>query len=336
MITHPSTYTLQSALVNQVIVNSWIPLCRTTDLNRRPVYNIDFLDKSITVSKKGNIYHVFDDRCPHRGAKLSDGDFDGECISCPYHNMEFDIEGGKCEGFIGDYNPKLIKAKLEKYETKVFDDIVWACIGDSSPEFIVDKLDLHPPGVEDDLVSIYGQRDVNSNMFEVVENLLDNLHISVVHSWGNQESLPMKTIRSRSERGNYFHYKYGGESIAGWMGGTESDIVTVFNGFVEPLSTLSRVCFGEGCVKSVRVHLLPLGNNKTRMFWGLHRNFFTHPWMDWIFRFFIEKTINEDKVIVENMNPNGGSYKQSLTAFDWLIIEYRNRVKTLVGKNNEE
>lgn len=70
--------------------------------------------------------------------------------------------------------------------------------------------------------------------------------------------------------------------MAEWSETTGRDAVTVFNGFVEPLSTISRVCFGEGYVKTVRVHLLPLGPDKTRMFWGLHRNFLTQSWMDFV------------------------------------------------------
>lgn len=35
------------------------------------------------------------------------------------------VEDGECKKFVGDYDPTRVKAKLHKYETHVFDDIVW-------------------------------------------------------------------------------------------------------------------------------------------------------------------------------------------------------------------
>lgn len=108
-----STHTFSSGLVHSIAVNAWLPLCRPTDLTKKSVYNINFLDKSMSVCKtdkqhdqsdQSTQFNVFDDRCPHRGAKLSHGDFDGDCVSCPYHAMKFSVEDGGCRGFLGNYD----------------------------------------------------------------------------------------------------------------------------------------------------------------------------------------------------------------------------------------
>lgn len=324
--------------VSQVALNAWLPLCRNTDLLKNTVYNVEFMDKSVDVVKNltftGQVnYEVFDDTCPHRGAKLSDGVFRSGCVECPYHGMKFELESGSCTGFLGDYDAAKVKAKLNKYSVKTFDNIVWGYVGvGEPPEFTADTL---PSGTEDEeFRSIYGQRDIECNMFEVEENLLDNIHISVVHSWGNPVSLPVSTIKS--ERGSFFFYHHGKNSLAEWLDNTGNNAVTVFNGFAEPVSTLSRVCFGAGLTKAVRVHLLPLGDNKTRMFWGLHRNFMKAWWIDSVFRFLIEKTIDEDKNIIENLASRGEKTKQTLTEFDWLIVEYRKKTTTSTEKANNQ
>lgn len=36
---------------------------------------------------------VWDDRCPHRGAKLSQGQIQGNTLICPYHGLAYETTG---------------------------------------------------------------------------------------------------------------------------------------------------------------------------------------------------------------------------------------------------
>lgn len=318
---------MKPCLVSRVALNAWLPLCRITDLDKNTVYNVEFMDKSVDVVKSNHI-EIFDDRCPHRGAKLSRGLLGLGCVECPYHGMKFDVGSGVCTEFLGDYDTSKVKAKLKKHRVKTFDNLAWGYVGEGEPpKFTADTL----TDDFDDFVSVYGETDIECNMFEVEENLLDNLHISVVHSWGNPSSLPLSTVKSN--RGHYFFYQRGTNSLANWLDNTGNKNMTVFNGFAEPVSTLSRVSFGTAWTKSVRVHLLPLSENRTRMFWGLHRNFMKAWWLDGVFKLLIEKTIDEDKNIIENIysNPN-----QILTEFDGLIVDYRKRVRAQLIPSKEQ
>ena len=49
------------------------------------VFNID-----------GELYAI-EDRCPHRGASLGKGTWDGFVVTCPLHKWEFDLRTGQCE-----------------------------------------------------------------------------------------------------------------------------------------------------------------------------------------------------------------------------------------------
>ena len=60
--------------------------------------------------------------------------------------------------------------------------------------------------------------------------------------------------------------------------------------------------------------------------------------MDAVFRFLMEKTIDEDKAILESLvntgkasNPMG----QALTEFDWIIVQYRKKVHSLLEVDDD-
>jgi nitrite reductase (NADH) small subunit len=43
-------------------------------------------------------FYASDDRCPHRGGPLVEGDLLGEEIVCPWHLWGFDVRTGVCTG----------------------------------------------------------------------------------------------------------------------------------------------------------------------------------------------------------------------------------------------
>jgi nitrite reductase/ring-hydroxylating ferredoxin subunit len=38
--------------------------------------------------------HAMADRCSHRGGPLSNGELDGDCVTCPWHQSQFDVRSG--------------------------------------------------------------------------------------------------------------------------------------------------------------------------------------------------------------------------------------------------
>ena len=60
---------------------------------------------------KGKI-HAWDNRCPHRGGSLADGNISNKIIQCKFHLWEFDVETACSVA-----NPK-IKVKLFSVEIK--------------------------------------------------------------------------------------------------------------------------------------------------------------------------------------------------------------------------
>jgi 3-phenylpropionate/trans-cinnamate dioxygenase ferredoxin subunit len=65
-------------------------------------------------------FYAFDDRCPHEGASLSEGDLDGVIVECPLHSSVFDIRSGDVLG-------PPARDPLDRFPVRVADGFVHIC-----------------------------------------------------------------------------------------------------------------------------------------------------------------------------------------------------------------
>ena len=59
-------------------------------------YRVDA--RGVVIYHTASGFYASDDRCPHRGGPLAEGDLMGEEIVCPWHLWGFDIRNGVCPG----------------------------------------------------------------------------------------------------------------------------------------------------------------------------------------------------------------------------------------------
>ncbi len=122
---------------------------------------------------------ALDNRCCHRGAPLSMGRREGDCVRCMYHGLKFDASG-KCIQIPGQ---EKIPAKLgvRSYPVVAKDHLIWIWMGDpakADPDLIIDYPFLRDPawkGVPD-----YMHYDANYLL--IVDNLSDFAHLAFVHT----------------------------------------------------------------------------------------------------------------------------------------------------------
>lgn len=50
--------------------------------------------REILLARVGDSYYAASNRCPHMGAKLSDGSLEGTVVTCPRHGSQFDLSDG--------------------------------------------------------------------------------------------------------------------------------------------------------------------------------------------------------------------------------------------------
>ena len=73
-------------------LNHWHPVILSAELGDKPA-GVKMLGQQLVLFRTSNGVAALDDRCPHRGARLSTGTVAGDCVVCPYHLWRFDGHG---------------------------------------------------------------------------------------------------------------------------------------------------------------------------------------------------------------------------------------------------
>jgi phenylpropionate dioxygenase-like ring-hydroxylating dioxygenase large terminal subunit len=120
---------------------------------------------------------VVRDTCPHRGAQLSLGSFDGSCLRCPYHGWEYDTAGTCTHQPAQPDRTPPPAASLRPVAVQEAYGLWWVCPGaDPRPLPNYEPHAAHPGR------TVYlGPETLGSSSFRIVENFLDMAHFPFVH-----------------------------------------------------------------------------------------------------------------------------------------------------------
>ena len=311
------------------------------------------------------IFVVHSDICPHMGAYLHEG-WIGENggLHCPYHGFEFNQDGMFCNipNPVKEYKRHESRICLPTYPVLektgyVFVPGVWPSVDMYHPwenpnlkwpkttiprEPDVRRLPIlnvayepyFPPEENDPSFRvIHGERTLPQYQDIVTENLLDMLHISYVHSFGNRLApIPYDVTGERIHDWGYrtrFMYCPNQGTISQQVG--RVDRVIVENEIYMPSTTITRVIAGN-IVKTVFTMTTPGKGKESTLYWRIYRNFWRDPFCahfdqigDFVLRYFMENTIDEDKDILEKIDAErriGNLY----TRYDVTIRKYREMV----------
>ncbi len=142
---------------------------------------------------------ALDNRCAHRGAKLSNGRREGDCVRCMYHGLKFDASG-TCVQIPGQDNipPKL---GVRSYPVVERDHLVWIWMGEAALADPARILDF--PYLRD--TKWRGKPDYmhyDANYLLIVDNLSDFAHLAFVHTktLGGSEEYAYKSKPTAIER----------------------------------------------------------------------------------------------------------------------------------------
>jgi len=163
----------------------WYPLCGAGRVGRRKPLRIRMLGEDLCVfrGKAKDEVHAITDVCPHRGARLSEGDchFAGT-VACPYHGWVFDGRGNNV-AVLSEGPGSLVCGKpgteARAYPTRVLKGIVWVWMGEGEPAPIEEDV---PEEYFDSRVHVFFNERIywRTNWEVGLENTMD-AHVQYLH-----------------------------------------------------------------------------------------------------------------------------------------------------------
>lgn len=175
----------------------WYPIHYVKDLDKTKPTPFTLLNRKLVIwwDKNASTWRVFDDKCPHRLALLSEGRINEQgLIECPYHGWTFS-GSGKCE-FIpqqveGTKAEESKRAAVTSLPTTVCQGLLFTYPGnpENAPKV---KVPIIEP-LEDnsnEWICIDTFRDLPYDALTLLENVLDSSHVSYTHhgTVGNRQN----------------------------------------------------------------------------------------------------------------------------------------------------
>lgn len=184
------------------LMNSWYVAAWDHELIDGKLLARTLLEKPVLLYRgdSGRVI-ALDNRCCHRGAKLSNGRREGDDIRCMYHGLKFDATG-QCTEIPGQDRipPKLC---VKSYPMVQRGRWLWIWMGDperADPALIPDAYSLNHP--EWRMKPGYLHYDAHYQL--ISDNLLDFSHLSYVHEktlGGSPNIAEVRPVIERLERG---------------------------------------------------------------------------------------------------------------------------------------
>ena len=76
----------------------FVKVATMSDLAPGQSKKVEIAGKTVAVFNIGGSYHAMDDTCTHRGGPLSEGQVEGNVVTCPWHGAKFNVTSGEVVG----------------------------------------------------------------------------------------------------------------------------------------------------------------------------------------------------------------------------------------------
>ena len=169
-------------------LEAWYPIYFVDDLDKSKLTRFTLLDTDLVIwwDKSAGTWQVFEDKCPHRLAPLSEGRVNElGLLECPYHGWAFSGEGN-CEVIPQQQSEgkahTSTRACVRSYPTAIAQGLLFVYPGIKAnatltPVPIIEPMDEDP----DAWVCLNIFRDLPYDALTLLENVLDASHIPYTH-----------------------------------------------------------------------------------------------------------------------------------------------------------
>jgi len=299
---------MDTALRDPVLINDWHPVAIAAQLPDNTLLPTQLLDVALLIWRdSAGTLNAWEDRCPHRGIKLSMGALQSDGVTCPYHGWVFG-SGGKCRHVPAapELGEDRLKARVTTFAVEQRYGLIWVCLGTPANDLL-----RFPEFADAQLRKVWcGPYDVASSGPRIIENFLDMAHFAFVHTGILGEA-------THAAIGDYEVAAFDDEDYGSgirasgcraWQprsnslatGGSEVDYSYRV---VRPLSAIltKEPAAQQSFREAISLHLQPLSETSTRAWIILAMSNFEQS--DDELRAFQDTIFLQDKPIVENQQP---------------------------------
>lgn len=304
------------------LVRHWYIAALSGEVTRNAVIGRTIYGKPYALfrDEKGSI-HALEDRCLHRGAKLSEGSCDGEKLRCPYHGWAYDAHGSVTDiPSEGPCSPELEKSiaargwKIPSLPVHEQDGAIWIWMGEDTRGFPTPPSPAVPPwrfpfATEKEWSHYFMVTDFTNEVTHLAQNFMDVPHTVFVHAkWFRDKALVKVPYHLEVGNGRVkATYVKPGDIIGGFMRHLINPRALPMehtDEFIFPNLTRVDYRFGEnGFI--INSQCTPVNRFKTRVYtWIAYRGIWFAPFLKPIIHFYTRQVIEQDVVIMENQGSN--------------------------------
>ncbi len=162
----------------------WYPAAFSEEVKRGKTAATRFWGQDIALYRAddGSV-HALDDRCPHRGIKLSHGSVEGCRLVCLYHGWTFDPEGKLVAMKHDSFGKKLPVLSVRSYPVRERYGIVWIFPGDPELARVTPLVEIPFAEGPDAWASLKFAYTWRAHHSMVIDNLCNLTHLWVHGRW---------------------------------------------------------------------------------------------------------------------------------------------------------
>ena len=289
--------------------NVWHPVLPSWRVQDAPV-GITRLGENIVVWRdKDGTVRALEDRCPHRGARLSMGWNLGDRVACWYHGVEVN-GGGRVVNVPAVNNcPMEQECEVRSYPVHEAHNAIFLYFGDAlHPEPC--KLELPEQLTSEAWGSMLCTSFWKVNYRFAIDNVMDPMHGSYLHAASHSMAFGDKQaeMRARKTPTGFIFEKVGQTGVNfDWVEWAET------GNYWMRLSIPYRKQYGPGGPFFIVGHATPVDANNTLVFFWRCRQ--AQGWQRDVWKFFYKNrleglhwdVLEQDRLVLESMAPDARS-----------------------------
>jgi phenylpropionate dioxygenase-like ring-hydroxylating dioxygenase large terminal subunit len=316
--------------LNLGVRDAWYPVLPSWRVHDAAVGITRLGDNLVIWRDAAGALHAIEDRCPHRGARISLGWNLGDRLACWYHGIQVSGEGKVVEVPAYTECPMKDEKSVRTYPVQELNNAIFVWFG-ATPDTPPAKLELPEQLASPEWAQMLCTSYWGSNYRYAIDNVMDPMHGAFLHAQSHSmaDGEKQAQMRTRKTPSGLVFEKVGQTGVNfDWVEWGES------GGFWMRLSIPYRKKYGPGGQFYIVGFATPVDANNTLVFFWRCRK--VEGWQRDLWKFMYKnrleglhwEVLEQDRLILEDMAPDarGGEF---LYQHDTGLVHIRRRMETL-------